>query len=163
MAYTKSKTWANLETITHTDLNSIGTDMETYVAGGIPVADLAAPKSLGCTSFHVDSVAGGVTRNLYFNIPASRTFTLHSVQLAFDRDAAGNPTVTLDVQEGGVTVLNSVLSTTTPDAVTEETSFADSSLAGGSTMKLVLTETIGGGNDAGNVCVTLFYKVQHEV
>ena len=162
MPFVKSKTWSNNETITHTDLNSIGTDVETYVSGGIPVADLAAPSALGLASFHVDSLGGGATRNLYFKVPSSRTFTIISVQLVFDRDAAGNPTVTLDVQENGTTVLNAVLSTTTPDTVTEVTSFADSSLAGGSTIKLVLTETIGVGNDAGNVCVSIFYKSQHE-
>lgn len=162
MPFTKTKTWSNLETITHTDLNSVGTDVENYVNGGIPVADLAAPNALCSHSFHVETLGGGTTRNLYFKVPASRTFTLVSVQLVYDRDAALTPTITLDVQESGVTVLNAVLSTTTPDTVTEETSFADSSLAGGATIKLVLTETIGAGNDAGNVCVTLFYKVQHE-
>jgi len=161
MAFTKTKTWADAETITHTDLNSIGSDVETYVNAGIPVADLAAPYAIQAITYHVETLSGGTTRNLYFKVPPNRTYIPISLQLVYDRDAALTPTITLDCQEGGVSILSAVLSTTTPDTVTETTSFADASLAGGATIKFVLTETIGAGNDAGNVCVNLFAKVQH--
>ena len=149
---------SNGEVITPALLNNIRTNINSYHTGGIPNADLAKPEHLVVFGpVTVASLGSGETKKFVMKTPVA--LIPASLQIYFESDDSGSPTLSVDIKEGSGSILSAAETTTTPDTLQERTSFADDSIAAGALITFVISETVGG--VAGNVCVTLVCKAEH--
>lgn len=159
MPLTYTKTWADGDTLSHTDLNANFQDVAEYIdTTKLALASLQKPYSpYTITSLYTGTIVSGASRTLIATtIPVG--IEPVSVTVWFRAISSGTPTVSLTVTDDGGNVLNAALTQGTADTVASTTSFAISSIAAASILKAVVALS---GGDATDIIVTIHCKQYH--
>jgi hypothetical protein len=132
------------------------------VTTGLQVGNLQEPNHMVCVRMNFGDINGGSSEVRRWKLPSSIGATAVEAQLSFQSDGGGNPTVSLQATWNGGNLLASALTSTTPASTATSSSFATSTATGGDELVATVTETVGGGNHAHDVQVTLWIKMEHQ-
>jgi hypothetical protein len=141
------------------NFNALKTTLETTKLG---TGNLTNPNNAVCVRMDFGNISGGANEVRRFQLPAGIGATAIEAQLSFQADGAGDPTVSLQATWNGGNLLASALENTDPASTATSSSFTTSTADGGDELVATVTETAGGGNDANDVQVTLWLKMEHQ-
>lgn len=160
MAITLPNSLANGSTADATEVMENFQAITSVIEAGLPTSYIANPKALFALSGqYIGTVSsGGSVRVLDFEVPSTQAWTLVEAQFAFT-SSSGSPTVSMEVLDDGVSVFSTGFSTGTADTVQNRSTFANSTLAGGSRIKVTISTATA---DAVNVYGTLVLKATHQ-